>query len=219
MKHILCFGDSNTWGHNPQAANQWELRYKDNERWTGMLAYALEGRAKVIEEGLCGRSTMFDDPLTALCNGTKELPLCLKSHQPLDIIVFMLGTNDARAIFGANVKEIGRGMEHLIKIARSPESYDIKEIPEILLIAPPLLGEELKDSYYYGIYDEQSMEKLKLLGAEYEKLAKQYQCEFLDAGTIIKTVGRDGIHFTKEGHRLLYKAVLNKLEDKWLNEK
>lgn len=63
MKQILCFGDSNTWGLIPKT-NQ---RYPWGVRWTSILDNELNrhfnNEYRVIEEGLCGRTTVFDDPL------------------------------------------------------------------------------------------------------------------------------------------------------------
>lgn len=219
MKHMLCFGDSNTWGHNPEAEKESELRYNQNQRWTGKLAQTLQKKWTVIEEGLCGRSTVFEDPLFPICSGARALPVCLRSHQPLDLIIFMLGTNDSRTIFHANVKEIGRGMEHLIKIAQSLESYDIKRIPEILLIAPPHLSDNLKHTSFYGIYDEKSAEKLQALGEVYKELARQYNCMYLDAGEYVKELGSDGIHLSEAGHEKLYRCVMETLQTEYETEK
>ena len=50
----------------------------------------LEGKAKVIEEGLCGRTIMYDDPVTADRNGSRFLNCCLQSQQPLDLVIHPL---------------------------------------------------------------------------------------------------------------------------------
>ena len=62
-KHILCFGDSNTWGYCAQTNE----RYADNERWTQVLQKLLGSDWMLIEEGLCGRTTVFEDPLNEGC--------------------------------------------------------------------------------------------------------------------------------------------------------
>ena len=60
MKQILCFGDSNTYGLIPGTANQ---RYGWGTRWTSILDDKVRTKGyRVIEEGLCGRTTVFDDP-------------------------------------------------------------------------------------------------------------------------------------------------------------
>jgi lysophospholipase L1-like esterase len=58
MPVILAFGDSNTWGYAPVQA----VRYPKTVRWTGVMARALGEDFEVIEEGLNGRTTVFDDP-------------------------------------------------------------------------------------------------------------------------------------------------------------
>ena len=109
MRRILCYGDSNTWGHHPMPDGT-VTRYEDDVRWTGVLQECLKGEFRVIEEGLCGRTVMFDDPVAPDRNGRTFLNCCLQSHQPLDLVVLMLGTNDIRHIFTPSVMEIGLGM-------------------------------------------------------------------------------------------------------------
>ena len=164
MKRILCYGDSNTWGHNPEPDGE-NFRYGDDVRWTGILQKCLEGRAKIIEEGLCGRSVMFDDPTSPDRNGRKFLGCSLQSHQPLDLVVFMLGTNDIRHIFTPSVKEIAAGMVNLVKMARNPDTYWVGERPEVLVIVPAPVRDEIASSDFYGKYDEDSVSKSKALYA------------------------------------------------------
>ena len=56
MKTILCFGDSNTWGYNPENRQ----RFGPDERWTGILRNSLGEDYRVIEEGLNGRTTLWE---------------------------------------------------------------------------------------------------------------------------------------------------------------
>lgn len=71
MTEVLCFGDSNTWGYNPKDGSRfsWEIR------WTGRLQKELQGDGiRVLEEGLCGRTTIFEDPLRQGRRGTELFP-------------------------------------------------------------------------------------------------------------------------------------------------
>ena len=90
MRTILCFGDSNTWG-DPPGGNG---RFAWHERWTGILQSSLGDGFRVIEEGLCGRTTCFDDPFSPNRNGLAYLTVALETHCPLDLLIIMLGTND-----------------------------------------------------------------------------------------------------------------------------
>lgn len=70
-KTIICFGDSNTYGYDPENFG----RLNENERWPQVLAHNLGEDHHVIEEGLCGRTTAFNDPLNEGLNGLKRLVL------------------------------------------------------------------------------------------------------------------------------------------------
>ena len=63
-------------------------------RWPGGLQDLLGAEFCVIEEGLSGRTTVLDNPLVPYRNGRDYLIPCLQSHQPLDLVVVYLGTND-----------------------------------------------------------------------------------------------------------------------------
>ena len=63
MKQILCYGDSNTWGADPADDSQ---RFEWPVRWPGVLQRELGGEDfHVVEDGLGGRTTVYDDPLLA----------------------------------------------------------------------------------------------------------------------------------------------------------
>ncbi len=70
MIRIVCFGDSNTWGFRPDQPFQ---RYADDVRWTGVLQRELGDSFTVIEEGLNGRTTIWDDPFGEYRNGKTYL--------------------------------------------------------------------------------------------------------------------------------------------------
>lgn len=119
MKQILCFGDSNTWGLIPKT-NQ---RYPWGVRWTSILDNELNrhfnNEYRVIEEGLCGRTTVFDDPLRDGRNSFKLLPTILESHNPVTDVIIMLGTNDCKTVYNASAEVIGQGVERLINQVRA----------------------------------------------------------------------------------------------------
>jgi len=118
MRRILCYGDSNTWGCIPISA----ARYGEDIRWPGVLAGLLGAEYRIIEEGLNGRTTVFDDPLQEGRNGKTYLLPCLLSHRPLDVVVLMLGTNDMKQRYGLPAEDIARGAGVLAEIVRTSGS-------------------------------------------------------------------------------------------------
>ena len=109
-KNILCFGDSNTFGSDPRGGP----RYDRHTRWPGVLRDTLGAGFWVIEEGCGGRTTVHEDPIESLGTGSKKgvayLPACLHSHQPLDLVIILLGTNDLKPRFAVGADDIARGV-------------------------------------------------------------------------------------------------------------
>ena len=97
-KHIVCYGDSNTHGYC--AAN--DGRFDENERWPRLLEQKLGEDYLVLEEGLSGRTTCFNDPIHEGLSGLDYIYPCLMSHEPVDLLIIMLGTNDTKERFGAS---------------------------------------------------------------------------------------------------------------------
>ena len=57
VKHIVCFGDSNTHGYFPNPDRESFGRYDENERWPRLLQKRIGPEYLIYEEGLTGRTT------------------------------------------------------------------------------------------------------------------------------------------------------------------
>ena len=121
---------------NPGTTNQ---RYGWGTRWTSILDDKVRTKGyRVIEEGLCGRTTVFDDPFRTERRGTEMLPAILESHRPVDTIVLMLGTNDCKSVYSATPEVIGQGIEQLLD-----QINTVNPDAKILLVSPIYLGERI----------------------------------------------------------------------------
>lgn len=140
-KHILCYGDSNTWGFVPGSDRE---RFPAHVRWPGVIARQLRSTCRVTEEGLCGRTTVWDDPFSPGVerNGLKMLGAVLDSHRPLDMVIIFLGVNDLKACFSATATDIARGVELLGRTAGNPVFGPGGGCsPDVLVICPPTIWE------------------------------------------------------------------------------
>lgn len=137
-KHILCLGDSNTHGYcaDPADCADGGIRFNEDERWTCLLQKALGSDYLVTEEGLSGRTTVFPDPLHETMDALTVLYSLLKSHEFLDLLIIMLGTNDTKERLGANASCIAIGMERLVRKAQSVDCWG-DHAPNILIVCPP----------------------------------------------------------------------------------
>lgn len=205
MKTILCYGDSNTWGHPPIGGLSASIqRYGFNERWPGVMRQEIGGDYWVIEEGLSGRTTVFDDPVEGLHkNGKNYLLPCLESHQPIDLVTIMLGTNDMKTRFSATAFDIGWGMSTLAGMVLNSQFGPGGKAPQVLIISPPRLGQLTAFKELWDGGDAKSA----LLAFHYRNNAQALGCGFLDAAEVIRASDIDGIHFEVEEHFKLGQAV------------
>ncbi len=199
MRQILCFGDSNTYGLVPKE----NRRYPWGVRWTSILNSKLGlDNARVIEEGLCGRTTVFDDPLRDHRNGSKLIRTILETNDTPDQIIIMLGTNDCKTVYGATAEIIGRGVRRIIRQVR-----DYTRESKILLVSPIHLGELVWKTEYDPEFSSDSIEVSKELAGVYRRIAREEDVEFLDASEVASPSDTDQEHLNEEGHRSLADAI------------
>ncbi|HEX7976207.1 MAG TPA: SGNH/GDSL hydrolase family protein [Anaerolineales bacterium] len=206
MKTILCFGDSNTWGYDPST----QTRFPPDQRWTGVLAQSLGPDYRVIEEGLNGRTTLWEDPIEGYKNGREYLIPCLDSHSPLDLVVIMLGTNDLKRRFSVSASDIAASAGVLVDTVQRSRGSAGYPPPQVLLIAPPPFG-HLSD--YAEMFSEDAPAQSRKFSAYYRQQAQLFGCHFLDAGAVILSTDLDGIHFEVGEHRKLGLAVANRVRE------
>lgn len=199
-KTILCFGDSNTHGYNSSNNG----RFTEDERWTCLLANYLGNNYSVKEEGLSGRTTVFADPLFEGLDGLSYISPCLMTHEPVDLLIIMLGTNDTKERFCATPENIAKGLERLVnKAISTKDAWNNK--PNILLIAPLPIENGYENTFVSGEMGKGCAEKSKALAPLYKEVAERNGCHFLDSASIkdMCMYPYDYMHLSKESHQLL----------------
>ena len=203
-KHIVCLGDSNTHGYcaDPKDCADGGNRFNENERWPRVLEKLLGEEYLVLEEGLSGRTTVFPD---ALHEGMPALDVVypvLMSHEPVDLLIIMLGTNDTKDRLGMNAACIALGMERLVQKAKSVPCWGEHE-PAIVVVCPPHIGNELNDPCMGTECAKKSQELAKYM----EPVAVRNGCGWLDAEGVAEFNKVDFMHLTRKGHADLAKKL------------
>jgi len=202
MKTILCYGDSLTWGFDAQSLG----RHAYEDRWPTVLQAELGDSARVIAEGLNGRTTAYDDHLAdADRNGVRVLPTLLATHSPLDLVVILLGTNDMKPFICGDAYGSKQGMERLIDLVRSHVYGFFYKAPEVLIVSPPPVC--ATDNAEFATMFAGAIEQSKRLAGLYARSAEEYACSFFDAGTVAETTPLDGIHLDAANTRAVGKAL------------
>jgi lysophospholipase L1-like esterase len=203
MRTVLCYGNSNTWGYDPAT----RTRYPPHLRWTGVLATRLGAEYRVVEEGLNGRTTRWDDPIEPGRNGLASLRPCIETHQPLDLIVIMLGTNDLKRRFALSASDIAQSAAALAVMAWQFAHAPDGSHAEVLLVAPPAVSTLTEfDQMFEG-----AREKSRQFSHYFRLAAGWHHLPFFDAGSVIVSSEKDGIHFDAEEHRKLGEALADEV--------
>ncbi|MDS9948778.1 MAG: SGNH/GDSL hydrolase family protein, partial [Planktomarina sp.] len=208
MPTLLTFGDSNTHGTRPILAEGDYGRFDAKARWPCVAKEALGDKWILIEEGLPGRTTCFEDPIMgSFMNGWTGLKIALSTHGPIDLLTIMLGTNDCKALFGNSARDILGGISGLLAIAQNAELQSRHGGYKTVLIAPPpIVVTGIFSTSFYGA--DRLSEQLSDL---YSEIATLWGIEFFDAGDVIATSPVDGVHFEKEAHQTLGTALAKKI--------
>ncbi|MFN0194014.1 MAG: SGNH/GDSL hydrolase family protein, partial [Aestuariivirga sp.] len=203
MKSILAFGDSLTWGF---VAGTWE-RHKYEDRWPNALAAGLKGKARVIEEGMNGRTTVFPDPTVGEeRNGAVGLPIALTTHQPLDLVIIMLGTNDIKYANRCRAFDASMGMARLIEIVQRFPWIKTASPPQVLIMSPPTLC-KTNDEWFNDLWGH-AIEESKLFAKHYKRVAEEMGVHFFDAGRVAVTDPTDGGHLDAKNTRAIGEALV-----------
>ena len=209
QKRILCYGDSNTYGYIPTGG-----RYDEHTRWPMRMGEVLGAGYAVIEEGFNGRTCVFDDPVEGgYKSGVYYLPPCLMSHNPLDAVLIMLGTNDTKLRFGMTPMTIGQAMMQLVRTAKQFAVDESGKAARVVIVAPSPILDNLMQTRHAECFGEQAIAVSAGLAREYRRISKLMRCDFFDAAPYAEVSPLDAVHMTDVGHIRLGEALAGKIKN------
>lgn len=203
MKTILAYGDSLTFGSDPRGGG---LRHALEDRWPSALEAGLAGKARVIAEGLGGRTTVFDDFSNAADrNGARVLPTMLESHKPLDLVIIMLGTNDLKLYLNGSAFGAAMGVKRLAEIVRT-HPYGEMPTPKVMLVAPPLTVETAHVDLH-PMFSPRA-DEAKLFDYYYSRIAKEIGAGYFNAASVCEASPLDGVHLDAANTRAIGQGLV-----------
>jgi lysophospholipase L1-like esterase len=203
MQQVLVYSDSLSWGIIPTTRR----RQPFETRWPGAMERDLRERgrpARVIEDCLNGRRTVWEDPFKPGRNGLTGLAQRIEINSPLSLVLLMLGTNDFQSMHPHTAWHAAQGMAALIDAIRRAPIEPEMPIPPVLLIAPPPL---LEPKGPLARKFTGAPAKAAGLAEAYRETAAELGCHFFDAGSVTSASAVDGIHLDADQHRVLGKAL------------
>jgi len=197
--------------------------------WPRMLEARLKlYNLKVVESGICSRTTEFDDAgndsWMGGCedhyfNGAKHFPQEFVSASPC-WVVFLLGTNDLRERIRTRFNDRGCGADlarqittsvaNLAERAKFLNKTTLSQPAElgIIVITPPEV--KLNEVSRELGYDEHSVKTSQELGRAFEAMCTARGYHFVNPN-VDMTHSADGVHVTQSGNVAIAEAVWAKM--------
>ncbi len=204
MKQILVYADSLTWGIIPNTRK----RLTFDKRWPGVFENGLLEKGlpvRVIENCLNGRRTVWSDPFKPGRDGSEGLGQVIEMHSPLDLVILLLGSNDFQCTHNNNAWLSAQGMAKLINLIRQAPIEPGMPIPEILVVAPPVIH---KAKGVLLRKFEGAENRCANLAQELKQVAQEQQVLFFDMNTVTEASRVDGIHLDEDQHETFGNALV-----------
>ncbi|MDR1967066.1 MAG: SGNH/GDSL hydrolase family protein [Synergistaceae bacterium] len=210
-KTVFIFGDSNSWGWNPNNDLVKPIeRWDDDVRWGGVMQRELGDGYKVLVDGLNGRTTVWNDPIEEYRCGKDQIVSSMDAAAPFDLLIIFVGTNDLKVRYSVSPQDIANGAALLVRRALGQVGDFTGCAPKILLVCPPPLGAMAKTVFkeMFGGNEEKS----RRLPEFFKAAAEANGVAYFDAGTVAKSSEKDGLHLEADQHALLGKAIAKEVK-------
>ena len=192
MKKILCYGDSNTFGYNPADMS----RFDEDIVWTSVLQENLGSGYEVINEGLCDRMGFVNNEKGFEFSSQKHFPKFISKAENVDFLILFIGTNDLQFQYDISFGAVEKGLENLINLAQ-------KKVKNIIVIPPVILDESILKGFFNFQFDKTSIVKSRKIGRIFRKISNIYHCLYFDINKITQPSDTDGLHYSKESHKII----------------
>jgi len=200
VTRILCYGDSNTYGSRPDI----HRRYPADKVWTGILQVKLGDQYRILEDGLGGRTTDISDAGSFERNGEAYLQAYLETHEPADIALIMLGTNDLKTAFHRDAHDVATSIQKLIRLVRAKSSAT-----KIIIVSPIYIN-PIAAKITFGSWGKAAVAESRQLAPALQTVADEMECYFVDASRVAHA-GIDGVHLDVASHAALAELLITQI--------
>jgi len=195
MKRILCYGDSNTWGHAGL-----NVRIDDPKQWPNILQAHFLDSFRVVQQGLRARVAGSFETEKPYLNGQDAFEAIFRSSTPVAFAIIALGTNDLKSKYGRTAQNIYDDLLWYADKINDLQSENDGIKTEVIFIAPANFSSK-KD--YFDADQSIWRELLELL-----KKSEQTVISFTDL-----EMGEDGLHYKESAHKRVAEAVYEKIKE------
>ena len=172
-------------------------------RWPGVMARALGPGFQIIEEGLRGRTTIFDDPEEAGAQRLRLFPAVPPEPRAARPRHHCARLQRHQGEVLGDAGDDRRRRRTACRRALASGAGPAGGAPAVILVAPPPIG---RLTEYAEMFEGGTAKALRL-PALYRTMAKRQGIGFVAAGEFIGCSPLDGIHYAPERHAVLGRTI------------
>ena len=151
-------------------------------------------------------------------SGIASLPASVKSHQPLDLVLIMLGTNDLKTRFNRQAEDIASALSQLVHIVKASGAgaggWHAQTAPSIAIICPPRLGMRVNEADWPRYAEWRGgFEISENLPRHVARMCQSEAVHFIDANEGANSSERDPIHWTAEMHHQFGNFIADRITE------
>jgi lysophospholipase L1-like esterase len=196
---ILAIGDSN--GALPDG---WVVQLKKLHPNDSILNISISGNTIGFINN--GRKS-----LNTLANIGSYMDKAWSQLGKIDVILFMIGTNDCKAVFRDSLQLVPGNMRKIIDFVKQ-SSQQHKSSPSICIVSPPPFGpDELIGEKYAG-----GLDRITRLNSMLQQLAAEEGIFYIDTfhilAPVFKTLTVDGVHLNGDGQMIIARVIQENLK-------
>lgn len=214
-KRILCFGDSNTFGVDPTILPE-RGRHPADVRWTGVLQNLLGDAFEVIEEGMGGRTTRYqNERLNYPTSGEEYFYQCVTGTGIVDLLIIMISTNNAQSQFQVTPESTVGDISRMVNWALDPANSRDKIVKNVLILLPPTIREEFTMAETMPDWRGSEQRSIDINNALQTHFADKESGDIylLDMSTQVHSSEYDGVHMNAENHKIFGEVVAEKIKE------
>ena len=151
---------------------------------------------EVLEEGMNGRTTVFEDPTSPERCGIRYIEMLMYTHAP-DLVVLMLGTNDMKEHLHTTNHAIARGVQMIASRILTLGQAGGKT-PKVLVVSPIRIAEGV--GARHPSFPPEAVRRSETLADEIRAEVAALPVRFIDGKTVAEPSEEDRLHLDARGH-------------------
>ena len=94
--------------------------------------------------------------------------------------------------------------------------YNANRATKIIIIPPVRIEKNILNGFFQNQFNEESIDKIRRIFPRYKDIAEKMNCLYFDFNEYAKPSETDGLHYSKESHRIIAQNLAKFIEQSFV---